>query len=303
MPGFFRGSRIGGAATNPKPTFTGQYETYQHGVYTCVKMLSSGILVLDKIGPYDIFAVGGGGGGGRSVRRSGSYVIAAGGGGGFAVNLFNFAPANGRETINITIGAGGAGGQGDTTSSQIPAEDGKASTFGSYLSALGGGKGLTGIYSGSSAITGNVGGNGGSGGGRGAGAGRGGSGGSDGSDGIGGSGGNTSPGGPEVQFNGIGQHTTTRAFEDQTEILYAGGGGGAGDPQAGSGPVGGFGGAGGGGDAGYSDGAVDSFARPKPGVDGLGGGGGGAAYYAGGSSSYTGGKGGSGVIIIRWKSR
>ncbi len=265
MPGFFRGSRIGGLAITPNPTYTGQTSTYQHGEYTCLKLLTSGTLSLDNIGPYDVFAVGGGGAGGYGSSTAGSWY-SGGGGGGYTSNLFNFIPLNGKQSIAVTIGQGATE---RNTSSMIVR--GGTTLFGEILNAEGG-------FSGQATSDDSFGGPGGSGGGTG-GRRQEFGGGSDGSDG----GGSSSPW-------GIGQHVTTRAFQDPTEQLYAGGGGGSGNSTS---YYGGPGGAGGGGHGlPYSSGTAGSTGEPN-----TGGGGGGRV---GGSSALA---GGSGVVIIRWKAR
>ncbi len=261
MPGFFRGARIGGLSVGPKPKFTGQSSYYQHGEYSCMKLLTSGMLTLDRIGPYDVFVVGGGGAGGKQVG-----ALGAGGGGGYTATLRNFTPVNGREDISITIGYGAANWS-------MPR--GGSSSFGSYISAEGG---HTGQYS-----TGGYGGNGGSGGGSYSGF----AGGANGSNGLG-------------ERPGTGQGTTTRAFEDQSEFLYSGGGGGSGNLGAVNPFRGGAGGEGGGGAGGTGNGATGVSGFGEAGAPNTGGGGGGS--YCPVTAGSTQSPGGTGVVIIRWLS-
>ena len=95
------------------------------------------------------------------------------------------------------------------------------------------------------------------------------------------------------RVGGTGQGTTTRAFEESSETLYAGAGG-AGYIMTLNGTVnnGGVGGPGGGGNGGYNG---------SNGSDNSGGGGGAGGGVAGaGSTEYNrGGAGGSGIAIIR----
>ncbi len=270
MPGFYRGSRLSGERLLPKPIFTGESSLYQHNEYDCMKLLTSGTLTLDRIGPFDVFAVGGGGRGGCIDQDPVSSDALGGGGGGYTGTLFNFIPTNGKEDIIITVGVGGSGGSGAV--GNVEEGRGGSSSFGSYLVAEGG-------FPGGRRDNG-AGGNGGSGGGYSRSQtdqllGAGGSDGSDGSHGV------SNP----SSFNGKGQHTTTRAFQDPTEALYAGGGGGKHPDYI---PPGKGGAGGGGGNNNTGDGETNT-----------GGGG------AGRSSSLANGArvGGSGIVIIRWKAR
>lgn len=198
----------------------------------------------------DIFCVGGGGGG-----RSGySLEPGAGGGGGYTKTVSDYAVTPG-GTFAVSIGAGGG-----------VAQAGGSTSFGSVVVANGGSAGLT-----------FGGGDGGSGGG-GSGEDWGGNGGSDGSNGVDGSEG----------YGGIGQGTSTRAFGEPTNTLYAGGGGGGAKITNGAG---GSGGGGAGGDI-YDGWAVAGTAN-------TGGGGGGGAQHAS-DASKDGKAGGSGICIIRW---
>ncbi len=269
MPGFFRGARLSGSAVAPKPTYTGNFSFYSHGIYDCMKLLTSGILTLDRIGPYDVFVVGGGGGSGP--RNS---TGASGGGGGYTNSLFDYVFSNAREQITVTIGDGGIA----SNSSDGIANSGKATSFGSYIVADGG-QGTQ--YLSTNSIRAGSGGSGGGGGFSGpegvA------NGGSDGADGLGQDLGN-------AWSKGIGQHTTTRAFADPTEELYSGGGSGARNGAINNRP-----GTPGGGGAGFGQYPTDDI-NGKPNT---GGGGGGSAI----SSGRAGGDGGSGIAIIRWRAR
>ena len=92
-----------------------------------------------------IAAWGGGGGGGSGANGAG------GGGGAYCGQSFTVTPG---ETLNIVVGAGGAGGyyvfpppQSDALGTDVPAQDGGASTVSSSSSGInlsvGGGKGGT----------------------------------------------------------------------------------------------------------------------------------------------------------------
>jgi hypothetical protein len=221
----------------------------------------------------DLFCVGGGGGGG-----SGDSIAPAnaggGGGAGYTTHQKAISVTPGQQ-INIVIGAGGAGG--DSAGSNFGRDGGLSKVIingQDYCIANGG----SGIYSG--------GGKGGSGGG---GAGRmtsgtsqsAGNGGADGSDGAAG-----------YASGGTGQRTTTRAFGEPSNTLYAGGGGGGGNGQRDN-SWRGFGGAGGGGNGADAMGNVGSN-----GTAGTGGGGGGGYQY--GRNPGSGYAGGSGICLIRW---
>ena len=228
---------------------------------------SSGVFTIPAyVYNVQIFVVGGGGSGGD---WSTGYPFDAGGGGGGYTNTgaFNVTPG---QQLSITIGAGGSLANGGTTS------------VSGLISASGG-------YAGYVYADHNGGGNGGSGGGGGSNK----SGGSDGNDGVGTS---------KNYVGGIGQHTTTRAFGESSNTLYAGGGGSGYAPNYSASQVGGPGGAGGGGNGAYA-GEISSTAA-TPGSFGTGGGGGGGFYdydndnYHSWSAKWA--PGGSGICIIRW---
>lgn len=215
------------------------------------------------------FVVGGGGGG--SGTTNSPYYGGGGGGGGYTKTSSNINVTPG-QVIACTIGAGGSGGAGNRTWGSA----GGNTSFGSYVSASGGGAGNY-----NSSYSGMSGGNGGSGGGGcDGGYGNPGDGGSDGADG----GSSTTTVGGVYGLGGTGQGTTTKAWGSSTGTLYAGGGGG-GAYRTASGASGGEGGGGAGGSTGNG----------TAGTANTGGGGGGA----GGNSSYSGGKGGSGIILIK----
>lgn len=77
-----------------------------------------------------VTVIGGGGGGGRSAGGGG------GGGGGLAIKYIDLSNIS---SVDITVGAGGAGLPAGTTA--ISGNGGSASSFGSYCSATGGGAG------------------------------------------------------------------------------------------------------------------------------------------------------------------
>lgn len=198
----------------------------------------------------DVFCVGGGGGGFSTTDGSGP-----GGGGGGYTGTVKKVVVSPNQQYAVVVGSGG------------PAKAaGGSSSFGSVLTVQGG--------SPSPAFAGGSGGSGGGGGSAGMGAvPPGGAGGSNGSNGVGSGG-----------AAGIGQGSTTYAFAESNNTLYAGGGGGS----TGSNSTyftGGAGGAGGGGAGGYY------VAAGVAGSINTGGGGG------GGNPA---GAGGSGVVIVRW---
>ena len=195
-----------------------------------------------------IFCVGGGGGGLVSGRSGG-------GGGGYTATRKAY-PVTPGQQFSIAIGAGSTAGQGGTTS-----------FGGSVLTATGGYSCTDYTYN---SVQRSKGGNGGSGGGGDDSYSGNGNGGADGASGA--SYGNFS--GASSFTGGTGQGTTTRAFAEAGNTLYAGGG-------AGGYSTNGVGGAGGGG---------------APGANGTAGtGGGGGKYY----NSVV-GTGASGVCIVRW---
>ena len=234
----------------------------------------------------DIFCVGGGASGiAGDNTSSASGESGSGGGSGYTETKMKVAVTPG-DVIPRIIGAGAPVNDNYSSSSNIA---GSATSFGSYLTAAGG----TTNFNGGSNHAKWFGRDGGSGSGKSGGTRSQGSvagnGGSDGTDGTG----SSNPG-----YNGVGQGSTTRAFGETGNTLYAGaGGGGAGgyyDPISENFIfyAAGTGGAGGGGNGGSS---ISNRAGAS-GVANTGGGGGGAIGY----STATGGAGGSGIIIVRW---
>lgn len=206
----------------------------------------------------DIFCVGGGGG---STYNGPNGEGSGGGGGGYTGTVKNVSVNPGQQ-IGVTIGAGGAASNwtGGNTS------------CGSCVGAGASTKTTTGVTNGGSGGGGNayktanhdV---------------YAGAGGSDGSNGY--------PNN-KGQGGGLGQGTTTRAFGESGNTLYAGGGGGGG---ADSYSNRGLGGAGGGGNG------ADRYVAGSGGVAGTGGGAGGASGGSNAGGPYA---GGSGICIIRW---
>jgi hypothetical protein len=242
----------------------------------------------------DILVVGGGGGGGYS------YVGGGGGGGGY-VYLQNISVPSGNYTVNV--GSGGTAGVNGASPAGWGGNGANSSITGAinYI-ALGGGAGAGGSASG--VITG-IGNNGGSGG--------------------GGSyrniGSVAAAGGTSTQFSTYGYGTGGSGNGYGSPWQYGGGGGGASGTTNGTSATGnnglansitgssityaGGGGAGTdlstipqGGTGGGGAGATGSGVVPVAGTDGLGGGGGGAR----GGGTGNGAKGGSGIVIIRYKS-
>lgn len=213
----------------------------------------------------DVFLVGGGGGGGRVYTGGGG----AGGGGGYTRTVLGIAVSPGQQ-FNVAIGYGGGENQ-----------DGGSTSFGSY--SVNGGKGAY--------IDSRTGGDGGSGGGSGFYSRNpyyGGAGGSDGSNG----GASPSNSGNPAK----GQGTTTRAFDEPSGALYAGGGGGGGNGARANAWAGGAGGSGGGGRGAGATGDGDNYTPYGAGAGNpnTGGGGGGGANNIGGGAA-----GGSGIVIVR----
>lgn len=252
---------VGAGGKIKEPLYTGDYTLTLIDDFWYMHLLTSGTLTIQSSAEYDLFCVGGGGKGGygSSPDDDESYYCTTGGGGGgyTATLLANKLSAN--DSLSVVIGTGAAsyGARGGTTS------------IGKLLSVEGG-------YSKSLSKTKNYNGaNGGSGGGGGNGnrSDSGGAGGSDGSNG-------------KSDFNygsgGKGQNTTTRAFGEPANTLYAGGGGG-------NSADGGAGGGGNGSNYRQSTAAVK-------GTPNTGGGGGSGAY----NGRTAGAAGGSGIAIIRW---
>lgn len=220
----------------------------------------------------DVFCVGGGGGGAGGDKGGTKYAAGGGGGGGYTATQ-KAIPVTPGQQISIVVGSGGSGGASMTSGT-----DGGTSyvtiSGTNYCTANGGKK---------AAITpGGAGGSGGGGAGSTAGY-NGGNGGSDGSYGA---------TGDPYGYGGSGQKTTTRAYGESSNTLYAGGGGGGGNGQY-TNTNRGYGGAGGGGNGSDAMGNLGSN-----GTAGTGGGGGGGYQY--GSAGGSGFAGGSGICLIRW---
>lgn len=219
----------------------------------------------------DIFGVGGGSGGNsnNTVNNDGAHPGGGGGGSGYTTTIKGVSVSSG-QVLNVSIGSGGAGG---VFTGRKP-WDVMAGSRGGDTTVTRSGTTLQMAKGGVSYATYSAGGSGGSGGGAGYDYPRDLEGGSDGSN-----------GGSSGHYNvGYGQHTTTRAFGESSNTLYAGGGGGGTD----EGARGGTGGAGGGGNG------MGGSQSVTAGVSGTGGGGGGAGNYTNGCS------GASGIVIIRW---
>lgn len=234
----------------------------------------------------DVFLVGGGGGGASGTTGTTStYVGGGGGGAGKTLTVLDLACSAG-DTFTVVIGAGGSGGSAGGSNGG----SGNSTTFGSY-SAAGGSYGA-GYKTG-------YGGSGGSGGGAG---------------GYrvgypGGAGGSNGGSGTDTYGSddyGVGQGTTTRAFGESSNTLYAGGGGGGGKGTSYSAYTSGGAGGSGGGGAGGSGGGEnsDNYVWPTAGSAGTantgGGGGGGGKFCHVSTVTPSGGAGGSGICIVRW---
>lgn len=211
----------------------------------------------------DIFCVGGGGGGAGGTDGNAKYA-AGGGGSGYTSTVKGISVAPGQQ-LTVTIGAGGArsdpyfsgkhGGETKVTNGTttlVSAQGGKAGDWSSSGVSGGSSGGVGAFVDRNHSVNAQ-------------------NGGSDGG-------------------NALGQKTTTRAFGEYGNTLYAGGGGGGGSGQRENSNRG-YGGAGGGGNG------ADAFIGGSDGTTGTGGGGGGGYHY---SSPGIGFAGGSGICLIRW---
>ena len=224
----------------------------------------------------DIFCVGGGGKGEEGINDAPDFYGGGGGGSGYTKTVKNVAVSVG-QSLAIVIGAGSSKRGTNGSESSV-------TRSGAILCSAKGGE------SPESTLTRYRAGDGGSGGG---------TGGSDDRDaperwagGVGGSNGGNGGVGVDNGSEGIGQGMTTRAFEEPSGTLYAGGGGGGGGGRyghSGGGGAGGSGGGGAGGNGRYTGGANGSA--------NTGGGGGGDG---GGPTGESGGNGGSGIVLIRF---
>ncbi len=122
-------------------TITGTSSTYATvGNYTCYKFLTTGGTLTiannnQSLKLYILAVAGGGGAGGGSGSGGG------GGAGGFLENIYTISATS--ETVNITIGAGGNGGEYNNTSG-FPSSGGNtivSSTTIGTIDAVGGGNG------------------------------------------------------------------------------------------------------------------------------------------------------------------
>lgn len=212
----------------------------------------------------DVFLVGGGGGSGTEYEDG-----FGGAGGGYTLTEKNLAVTPG-STANILIGAGGDGTDGSPTTFTIDSKTLTANGGSMSYRAVGGAGGSGGGGGGQYQIVA-------------------GNGGSDGSNGFA-----STPYNNGTQAftydGGVGQGSTTRAFEESDGTLYAGGGGGAWSPTGYTGARG-FGGAGGGGNG------QEVFSTTNIATGGTANTGGGAGGHYDATSN---GVGGSGIAIVRW---
>jgi alpha-tubulin suppressor-like RCC1 family protein len=255
----------------------------------------------------DILIVGGGGGGGGSVQ----YSRGSGGGGAGEYELNTGITLNAGTTYIIRVGKGGSGGNGDTTTIEgLSGDNGNSSIIyeGSTViyEAIGGGgggggkegtgvNGLGGACGGGATFQGSVGvATTGYNGGVGDGNYFGGGGGGMGSIGLsatilgGGNGGN----GVIMDLTGV-----------NIEVCGGGGGGGFTSDYDGKSKGGGGDGVYGGGDGGGYGTFTDGTAYAGIDANSYGGGGGAATIGISGSGNKNGGTGGSGIVIIRYKTR
>ena len=251
-----------------------------------------------------VLCVGGGGGGaGGGTGSAGDTRVGGTGGGGGATSPLHFDAVDLAETITVTVGDGGAGG-----ASQAAGSAGGTSSFGSVLSAYGGGGGKEGNSGGGTR-------SGGAGGGAGAvgengdldnttGGGPGGTGGAAENAGFGGAGSGAGIAGAASAWGGAGGGGTAPGGFKGGSSLWGGAGGGAGGaisssnteyPGADGGNTGtitvGGGGTGGAARVSGSNGAAGNLYKRG---QGGGGGGGGLDPGAGGAGGAPGGGGGGG---------
>ena len=286
----------GGGGSFELPTFTGSSSIFGDTTSGRIELYESGTLTLSP-GTYDVFLVGGGASGGTESTHTTAGSATGGGGSGYTATQKNVSVTETTEA-NVIIGAGGVftytipykSSAGGSTSIQ-------ASTFSNNAQ---GGKSTNSNTSGTDSA--GEGTDGGSGGGAKATSGNeaGHTGGSDGADGES----NNIMG--TITTGGVGQGTTTRAFEDPSGTLYAGGGGGGNvtsSSRVTGSSAGGEGGGGNGGTYNAPDGGtvynISTAGTPNTG----GGGGGGAVMNSATSNAPADARpkdGGSGIVIVRW---
>lgn len=248
------------------PEFTGNHAIFGDETAGRIELYEAGELTLSP-GTYDFFLVGGGSNGNNSL--GGSNDGAGGGAGGYTKTIKDVIIEKLTPMIPVLVGAANSKTAitiGDQSYEALPGAVSSARYGSGKDGGSGGGVGMYDNDDNPSAYAPGLGG-------------------SDGSD-----------GGSNNQKNfiaGKGQHTTTRAFEEEAGTLYSGGG--SGGTASGRGyyakpATEGGGGAGGNGSSSNRNGGN---ATPN-----TGGGGGGAA--SGGSASAAGGLGASGILIIRW---
>lgn len=254
------------------PEFTGNHAIFGDEVSGRIELYESGDLTLYP-GLYDFFLVGGGASG-RSYSEYDLLFATGGGGGGYTKTVLGKAIAD-KMSCAAVVGAGGAARTGGSAGNNAGSDS--SIDFNTELLSVGGG---TAVSSRSTINNYAVGTDGGSGGGLAIGT----------PSNSGASNGQNAPtysSGGRTYAGGTGQGATTRAFGEESQPLYAGGGG-ASDVYETSDV--GAGGAGGGGAASFT--AVGGAGTPN-----TGGGGGGARKSSG---AVTSGAGGSGIIIVRW---
>ncbi len=257
------------------PVFTGNHAIFGDEVEGRIELYESGDLTLYP-GTYDLFLIGGGGSGifgGYDSSEQTAWHTGLGGGGSGYTETFIGEKVDRVINVECVVGAGGAVNTTANNQANLGSSTYLKFSTGSMKEAKGGGN-----YNSSPYVQSENGQNGGSGGGAGQGDGpTGGVGGSDGSNG------GNSPYGPT---GGIGQGTTTKAFGEDSQTLYAGGGGGPG-------LQGGSGGGGRGAKGSQSGNTSATSGTPNTGS-------GGGCGYKNARYNLSAGAGGSGLIIIRW---
>src|SRR5574337_1242521 len=119
------------AVTGCTPTLSGTYSTSTDGAYTIATFTGNGTFAPTHACTADTLVVAGGGGGGGGASTSGGR----GGGGAGGLN-YQTSQSLTVQTYTVTVGSGGSGGGADANGIA-----GNNSSFGSLVSATGGGYG------------------------------------------------------------------------------------------------------------------------------------------------------------------
>lgn len=114
---------------NTSPTFWGSPSARSSITFTAPGVTPW--VVPDGVSRVFVKVIGGGGGGGRRLLAAGQGAGGGGGGGGYSEGWITVTPG---ASINVTVGAGGAG----STVSNTPGANGATSSFGATVTASGG---------------------------------------------------------------------------------------------------------------------------------------------------------------------